>query len=209
MKFFKTVLTAVVLFHSTVLAADPDSAASASVVLVRNQYNVPAVPDQVTMVMKKRSTAVKRALVHTFLPLGAGIALMTAGDSNVEGLQLITSLTLITYGGLVGPSMGNFYAEDYVTGGVGIAMRIAGTLMVGSAIGQAMAFGNDDDAEGSTPGQTMGTVGVLMVLGSAAYNIFTSAASADAYNTKHGLTGFSAGYDPVSKTALVGVQLTF
>ncbi|MCB0834990.1 MAG: hypothetical protein KDC45_16095, partial [Bacteroidetes bacterium] len=70
MKFFNTVLTAVVLFHSTVLAADPDSAASASVVLVRNQYNVPAVPDQVTMVMKKRSTAVKRALVHTFLPLG-------------------------------------------------------------------------------------------------------------------------------------------
>ncbi len=196
------------VLHCRPLAVETDT--TSSVVILKRPMHEPSHPDLTrTHTLRKPRVAFAMALGHTFIPIGAGLLLMTAGDSNVEGVQLISAVGLMTYGGLVGPSMGNIYAKDYRRGGLGIAMRVVGTAMVAHTIGKAMSCGNDDEAEGPAPDQWMGTAGSVLVLGSVVWNIFTAASSAEAYNEKHGLTGFSVGYNPSSKSTLVGVQLTF
>jgi hypothetical protein len=211
MKTLFTLLFILAAFNVRTVAADTDTTSRVSVVKIKNRFQIPVLQDQTktNIHAKSPSKAMYMALGHTLIPIGAGIGLMAMGDSNVEGLQLISGIAVLTYGGLVGPSMGNFYAKDYVRGGLGIAMRAIGTLMVWSSIGQAMAWGNDDEAEGPAPGETMGSVGVLLVLGSTVWNIISAPGSANAYNEKHGLSGVSVGYDPFSKKGLVGFRITF
>lgn len=202
------VLVSCLVLHCRLLAVETDT--TWSLVILKRPMQEFSHPDLTkTHTAKKPTAALAMALGHTLIPIGAGLLLGTAGDSNVEGVQLISAVGLMTYGGLVGPSMGNFYAKDYRRGGLGIAMRVVGTAMVAHSIGKAMSWGNDDEAEGPAPDQWMGTAGSFLVLGSAVWNIFTAASSAEAYNEKHGLTGFSVGYNLSSKSTLVGVQLTF
>ncbi|KAB2880124.1 hypothetical protein F9K33_06490 [bacterium] len=211
MKTLFTLLFTMAAFNVRTIAADLDTTSSLSVVKIKNRFQIPVLQDQTktNIPVKSPSKAMKMALGHTLIPIGAGLGLMIIGDSNVEGIRRVSGLTLLTYGGLVGPSMGNFYAKDYTKGGLGIGMRAIGTLMVASSIGKAMAWGNDDEAEGPAPGEMMGTVGVLLVLGSTVWNIMSAPGSANTYNEKHGLSGVSVGYDPVSKAGLVSFRITF
>jgi hypothetical protein len=207
MKILSAVLFLLAVMTEWSMAANPDT--TSPVLRDKKQFQIPSWSDKTkaTVSPKSSSKALTMALGHTAIPIAAGLGLMTIGDSNVEGLQLASSVSLITYGGLVGPSMGNFYAKDYVRGGLGIAMRTVGTLMIGRGIASGMAWGNDDEAEGPAPGGNSIAIGTALVFGSALWNILSAPSSANTYNRR--VTNFSVGYDPISKTSLAGVRITF
>ncbi|MBX7152314.1 hypothetical protein K1X84_11770 [bacterium] len=209
MKSLFMLMVAVVSLNYSLVAGELDS--TQSVVLIKKQTFEPTLSDQTrqSLTLKNPTKAVNLALAHTLIPIGASIALFSIGDSNVEDLQLVTATSLLVYGGLIGPSVGNFYAKDYARGGIGMGLRAAGTLMVFGHIAASMRYANDDDATGGAPGDGMALVGLGLVAGSTIWNIFSARNSAETYNQHNGLTGLSFGYDPISKKTTVGVGFKF
>ncbi|NUM79902.1 hypothetical protein HUU42_03770 [bacterium] len=209
MKLLFILIAAVLSLNYSLVAGELDS--TRSVVLVKKQIFAHALSDQTkqSLTPKNPAKAMNLALAHTLIPIGASIALFSIGDSNVEGIQLVTATSLLVYGGLIGPSVGNFYAKDYARGGIGMGLRAAGTLMVFGHIVETIRYDNDDDATGGAPGDGLALLGTALVMGSTFWNILSARNSANAYNKKYGLSGISFGYDPITKKTSVGIGFKF
>lgn len=134
--------------------------------------------------VKSVSKARSIALTNTLSPMGLGIGSVVFFENNTFETA---GAALAVYGLVVGPSTGNFYAEDYQRGALGMAVRTAGVFLMADATREI--FGNDfanaltvDDKEVSLL-DTKILIGEVLVLGSIIYNVVSTQASVNKYNT--------------------------
>lgn len=133
---------------------------------------------------KDPMVATRRALLHTFAPIGAG-ALMTGGFDH--DLVETGGVILIGYGLIYGPSQGNLYAEDPARGMTGIAIRAGSVVLVyflgASTIPSMVSDVADPDTDNNYTGYEVATVLTGMAFaGSMVYNLLTADNSAREYN---------------------------
>ena len=98
---------------------------------------------------------------------------------------------LAIYGLVMGPSGGNFYAEDYLRGGLGVAARAgagyfflldATRELMGKEVAESMTWDNKDVELTDT--RVM--IGAGIFLGSMIYNVLSSKASVNSFNSSRG-----------------------
>lgn len=149
--------------------------------------------------LKNVSEARNRALTNTFLPIVTGITAAKIFENNT--VQTLGS-ALAIYGLVMGPSSGNFYAEDYLRGGLGVAARAgigyfmlldATRELMGKEVAKSMTWDNED----VKLTDTKILIGTGVFVGTIVYNIITSKASVNEFNRSKGyqveLTGEQVG----------------
>lgn len=138
--------------------------------------------------LKNVSEARNRAMTNTFLPIVTGITAANVFENNT--VQTLGS-ALAIYGLVMGPSGGNFYAEDYLRGGLGVAARAgvgyfllldATRELMGKEVAKSMTW-DDKDVELT---DTKVLIGTGVFLGTIVYNIISSKASVNEFNNAKG-----------------------
>jgi len=136
---------------------------------------------------KNVGDARSKAVAGTIFPIAIGVAGASLIKNNT--IQKMASY-LAVYGLVMGPSMGNFYAKDYLRGMLGVAARLAGGYLIKNATrelaGKGVAKGVGWDNKSVSLTSTKILVGEGIILGSAIYNIISSKASVHRYNRKVG-----------------------
>lgn len=136
------------------------------------------------------------SLGHFAVPTLVGSIIL----SNSSGSTDIVGGIILSYGILVGPSMGNFYARDESRSVGGLAVRvIGGGLMLAGVLSWANDFSNSVGNAFSTGRHTdSGESGVLLFLAGASitaggiiFNLATAGQSARDYNRMHKLGNVS------------------
>lgn len=131
--------------------------------------------------------AISQAVINTVMPVATGYGAVKLFDGNtVETI----GATLAVYGLIIGPSTGNFYANDYLRGGLGALTRLGAAYMLQNATSEV--FGREfadvlrvDDKSVSL-GDADIIVGSALMLGTIAYNIFSAPVSVREYNRSMG-----------------------
>lgn len=170
MNICKTVLPFLVIFLSMqmVSLAQPE--------LGRSRY------------LKSVSEARNRALTGTVLPVATGVLATKVFKS--ETVQTIGA-SLAVYGLIMGPSTGNFYAEDYLRGSLGAAVRLgvgyyllrdATRELMGKQVSESLGWDNKD----VEITDTRFLIGAGVFLGSMVYNVLSSKASVKEFNRSKG-----------------------
>ncbi len=137
--------------------------------------------------LKSVSTARGKAVRGTVFPLALGIGSTLIFENST--VELIGS-SLAVYGLMTGPSIGNFYAKDYVRGVIGVAVRLGGGYLLHDATREifgddfADAVGWDDEEVSLTDTKVL--IGGALIVGSAIYNIISAEASVKRYNSRNG-----------------------
>lgn len=137
--------------------------------------------------MKTTSEARGIAFSNTVLPVLTGLGSVWLFEGNT--VRKVGS-ALAMYGLTVGPSTGNFHAEDYVRGSLGIITRVGAGLVLknttreifGSDVADAMGWDNKEVSLSDTDVLIAGGVFV----GSMVYNIISAKASVERYNSQNG-----------------------
>lgn len=141
--------------------------------------------------VKDPGVALNKSLLYTFAPSAAGILIMETSDT---GWIDTAGGILLAYGLLYGPARGNYYAEDYIRGTIGVGIRVvsAGVLLVASYT--ALTHTVDDIFDHNQKPDHNYTVNnitvaasILTFTGSIIYNIATAPTSAREYNDHYGL----------------------
>ena len=142
--------------------------------------------------LKSVSKARSIALSNTALAIGTGVATVAIFNNNTIET---TGALLGVYGIWMGPSTGNFYANDYPRGMIGMAARVAGSFLMIDATKEI--FGNQfantlkvDDRKVSFS-DTKTLIGGALILAGTAYNILSLRASVDEYNQSMGQFGMN------------------
>lgn len=131
---------------------------------------------------KSVSKARNIALTNTVMPVATGLTAIALFDNRT--IQTSGAL-LAVYGLSMGPSTGNFYAEDYTRGFLGLGMRAAGLFLMHDATREVFGstFANrltiDDRKVRLT--DTKMLIGEALILGSAIYNILSAKKSVQKY----------------------------
>ena len=137
---------------------------------------------------KNVSEARNRALTGTLIPLATGVAATKLFKS--KSMQTVGA-TLAVYGLVMGPSTGNFYAEDYMRGtlgalaraGVGYYMLLDATReIMGKQVSESLGW-DDKDVELT---DTNVLIGAGVFLGSMVYNVISARKSVNEYNNSRG-----------------------
>ncbi|KPJ59579.1 MAG: hypothetical protein AMJ46_10725 [Latescibacteria bacterium DG_63] len=152
---------------------------------------------------KDPEKALHSALVHTMVPIGLGGYLGATTESGPLGI------IAIGYGMVVGPSAGNFYAEDYFRGTLGVGIRLVCWTIVADAIGRQMSHKTGTRRRNYTSAPvTLAALG--LAVGSTAWNIATAPDSARKFNARHQRVGYVLMpiLDPISETVGVVVCIT-
>lgn len=153
----------------------------------QNMVNIQAQSggDQLKNVSQGRSIA----LTNTVMAMATGVAAVSLFSNNTIET---TGAALTVYGIVMGPSTGNFYAEDYSRGLVGAAGRAAGAFLMADATREV--FGHSfadalqiDDQEVSLTDTKM-LIGGSLVVASAVYNLLSIKQSVNNYNARWGLS---------------------
>lgn len=158
------------------------------------------------------SEARNKALTNTVLPVITGVVVPQVFKSKT--VQTI-SASLAIYGLVMGPSAGNFYAEDYLRGGLGAAARLSSGYfllldatreIMGKQVSESLGW-DDKDVQLTDTGVLIGA-GVF--IGSMIYNVLSSKASVREYNRSGGysfrLSGEQVGENTVP---VVAAKLSF
>lgn len=136
--------------------------------------------------------------------------------SNSRGVADIVGGIILSYGILVGPSMGNFYAHDESRSVRGLAARVAGGGLI--LIGVLVWNGESSNPGGRTVSASKyagsGESGVFLFLAGAAitaggiiFNLSTASQSARDYNRKNKLDNVSIGPACFSRCKTIGMAL--
>lgn len=152
-------------------------------------------PQPAALAYKTYQEARGRMLGHTLIPLGAGYFLMALGNgkdynfSDDSNYLVIPGVFLASYSSLIGPSMGNLYAQDLERGIGGIGVRLLGGALIyaGSAYlaeGKVDDLFYDDNSSIGT-GYLSAGMGTALYLGSAIYNNTTTRLSVEQYNKRN------------------------
>jgi hypothetical protein len=153
---------------------------------------------------KDPAKALHAPLVHMMLSMTLGGAV--AAELGSASL----AAAAIGYGAVVAPSIGNFYAEDYLRGAVGIGIRLVSWCVVFRAMAERMDF-KTDVPEHHTISDTLALTALGVAVSSTVWNIATAPASARKFNARHQQTGFMLlpVVDPVSKTGGLALCMTW
>ena len=147
--------------------------------------------DQEKTVSKARNIA----LTNTVVPIGAGITAVALFDNNT--IQK-TGAYLALYGIVAGASTGNFYAEDYPRGVIGMGARAAGSILMVNAtrevFGQRFSNALNVDDKSVSLTDTKMLIGEGLILAGFIYNIISLNASVEEYNS--GGRNFSVNITP-------------
>lgn len=157
----------------------------------QSEVSVNTAADEIKTTSKARSIA----FTNTLSPIALGLGTVTWSENNtIETAGAV----LAVYGLIMGPSTGNFYAEDYQRGTIGMAARTVGAYLMADATREI--FGNDfadaltiDDKKVSLT-DTKVLIGGVLVLGSMVYNILSTQASVEEYNNSR--SRFSVRFNP-------------
>lgn len=152
---------------------------------------------------KSKRTARMLSLGSTILPIALGTALMTSESEPVSEVGVF----LIVSGFVIGPGVGQAYADRPVRFAGGAIVRtlclgLAGTALVVATLGT--------DSNERVPALLF-FAGVGGYTFSAIYDITTTGSSVDAYNRKHAAPEFSVGhiYYPQENTHGLALTLRF
>lgn len=133
---------------------------------------------------KTVSKARSIALMNTALSIGTGISAVALFD-NTKVQKAGAYLTI--YGIIAGASTGNFYAEDYPRGVIGMGARTVGAILMIDATSEV--FGqrfestlNIDDKEVSLTDTKM-LIGEAFLIGGFIYNLISLNSSVEEYNS--------------------------
>lgn len=138
--------------------------------------------------LKSVSEARNRALTGTVLPVATGVLATKVFKS--ETVQTVGA-SLAVYGLIMGPSTGNFYAEDYLRGSLGAAVRLgvgyyllrdATRELMGKKVSESLGWDNKD----VEITDTRVLIGAGVFLGSMVYNVLSSKASVKGFNRSKG-----------------------
>jgi len=138
---------------------------------------------QVKDISQARSIAVSNTAIPVLLGVGAN--LLFDGST----IQKAGSWLLV-YGLVMGPSGGNFYAEDYFRGTLGVAARVGGGILLQNATREIFgkniseSLGWDDEKVSIEDREIL--IGGGLFIGSMIYNVVSAKASVDRYNRKLG-----------------------
>lgn len=130
-----------------------------------------------TKTRKSPTRAQLYSLGGTLVPvvLGAGM------DKERDNIRI----PLWTFGALIGPSLGHFYAENTTQALTGIGLRLGGSALGVLGFGAALSASLEGDGGGG--GSALLLIGGLTVLVSGGYDIFTAGGAARDYNETYGL----------------------
>jgi len=137
--------------------------------------------------LKSVSKARSIALTNTALSISSGIGMVSLFENNT--VQTIGGI-LGVYGVIVGPSTGNFYANDYPRGFAGAGARAIGAFLMADATSEifgrefADALGVDDKDVSLTDTKIL--IGEVLVLGGFVYNIISLNKSVEEFNNSKG-----------------------
>jgi hypothetical protein len=138
---------------------------------------------------RSESEAISQAIVNTATPIAVGVGAVKLFNNNT--VQTVGA-SLALYGLMVGPSTGNFYANDYLRGGLGALTRIGAAFLLQDATSEV--FGRDFadalnvDNEPVSIEDTNIIVGSALLVGTIVYNIASAPASVREYNQSMGYT---------------------
>lgn len=142
--------------------------------------------------LKNASKARTIALSNTMLSTGTGVAAVHLFDNNTIET---TGAILGVYGVIVAPSTGNFYAEDFPRGAIGMGVRTVGSYLMVDATSEifgrefADALGVDNKEVSLTDTKIL--IGEALILGSMIYNVISTKASVDEYNQQNNRFGLN------------------
>lgn len=133
--------------------------------------------------IKDVRTARGLAINNTLLPVvtGVGAAYLFKNETVRK-----VGASLAIYGLIMGPSSGNFYAEDYLRGGLGAVLRGGSGYMLIDATREIMGdkvadpLGWDDESVSLTDTKVL--IGAGIFLSSMVYNVISARASVNGYN---------------------------
>lgn len=143
---------------------------------------------------KSVSKARSIALTNTILSVGTGIGAVALFDNKT--LET-TGAILGLYGIVMAPSTGHFYAEDYPRGVIGIGARAIGSILMVDATSEifgrnfADALGVDDKDVSLTDAKIL--VGEVLIVGSIIYNLLSTKASVEKFNSRRSQFGLNIG----------------
>ncbi|MDZ7694342.1 MAG: hypothetical protein U5K69_25005 [Balneolaceae bacterium] len=136
---------------------------------------------------KTEDEAVGQAVINTVMPIGVGYGTVQLFKNNT--VRSIGA-SLVVYGLIMGPSTGNFYANDYLRGGLGALTRVGAAFLLKDAtseiFGPTFANALNVDNEEVSFGDTEVLLGSVLMIGTIAYNIFSAPASVREYNQQRG-----------------------
>ncbi|MDZ7659129.1 hypothetical protein [Fodinibius sp.] len=142
--------------------------------------NSPFVSGQQKTVSKARSIA----LTNTVVSIGSGVAAVALFDNNT--IQK-TGAYLTLYGIVAGASTGNFYAEDYPRGVIGMGARAVGTILMldgtREVFGQRFSNTLGVDNEEVSLTDTKMLIGEGLILAGFIYNMISLNASVKEHNS--------------------------
>ena len=118
-------------------------------------------------------------------------ALAMGGPALLAEDQLGTvGVLTLAFGGIVGPSLGHFYAENRSQAWWGIGIRATSSaVFVGAgvwALNETDWFGDDEDSAAAVP-SALALTAFLTFAASGLFDIFNAPDSANDYNARHGL----------------------
>ncbi len=201
-------ISIVSMFQISVYSQD----SSRSLVIVSMQKNK-FEPLRPAISSKDPGKAFWLALGSTLIPTGLGSYLAYKGDNNGTASVQGIGIGMAVAGVLVGPSVGNFYAGDSRRGVNGILLRGGGALL--SLIGATMVMESidwnceEDCSDNNTGGADVLFLysGLVLISGSAIWNIVTAPTSAKEFNRRS--VTFSPFINPRSRTAGINVGYQF
>jgi len=132
---------------------------------------------------KTVSEARTLAFTNTFMPMAVGMG--SVALFNNKTVQSIGAVMTV-YGIIMGPSTGNFYANDYARGGLGMVTRLVGAYLMKNAtseiFGQRFSNSLNIDNKKVKLGDTKILIGAGLVVGTAIYNFISASKSVKEFN---------------------------
>lgn len=136
---------------------------------------------------RSESQAVRQALINTLLPVAVGYGTVELFKNNT--VQTLGA-SLAVYGLVVGPSTGNFYANDYLRGGFGALARFGAALLLkdhtSELFGSEFARSLNVDNKDTSFRDTNFIIGSSLLVGTAILNVVTAPISAREHNREMG-----------------------
>lgn len=133
--------------------------------------------------------ALKQSITNTVLSLALGYSTVALFENKTVKT---VGASLAVYGLVIGPSTGNFYANDYLRGGLGALTRFGAALLLMDATreisGSEFANALNVDNEEVSLDDTQVIVGGALMVGSMIFNMATAPVSAREYNKEMGYT---------------------
>lgn len=163
------------------------------------EINRPMSDDELKSVSEARNIA----LTNTLMPLATGLGTVALFENNT--IQTVGAVMAV-YGIIMGPSTGNFYAQDYGRGAAGLAARSVGAYLMVNAtseiFGRTFANSLNVDNKSVSLTDTKMIIGEVLILGGTVYNLLSAKTSVEQYNS--GTQRFALRVTP----SIVGDQVT-